>query len=407
MALCYNPLLGLAVCLIFCLSGCLGRAPVGVTPSVEAGGQGTSAVQSVTLALSNPEGEALSHAAVLWRPVFAAPEQAVALQSDRDGQVQLAPLWPGVRYWIQVTVDGQHYQRRYTPSAYTHWEWTLGQPLPASFFEAPPLEVPPVKPATLTLLTDSSVEELTEFTALMAYTQPLLTVQKAQNAEHITALQNQASQQVLWWMAHRTPQALQACAEACLDAIEAYVQAGGTLLVSGEWAGLANDTTALTDQLGQRLGFQVARDTLAQSQTALTVDTVHTHALTEGVTRLALHRSSSVEPDALAFAQELAFAAAEHYQILQTDLQTDLQTEAQDLTPLKPQATVLAVLQQGQGRVIVVGDVSLWSGLYLCQADNLRLWQNILRLPVSTVGKSPDAFCDNTLVSQGVVQETL
>ena len=70
--------------------------------------------------------------------------------------------------------------------------------------------------------------------------------------------------------------------------------------------------------------------------------------------------------------EELAFAPSAHYRIAQQ--------AADETLPLEPEQTVLALIHWGKGRVVVLGDSSLWDNTRLMQADNWRLWQNIVEL---------------------------
>lgn len=369
------------------LAGCVSRSISATdtvpTTSVLTGPQGLS------LHLQDATGAPVQGAEVTWRPVFKAPAQALRAESDLEGRLNVTSLWPGVRYVIQVlTPSGERFQRVYTPSAYGQWQWRLTQPWsPETPSRAAVQRVALLSPET----------SLPEYAALLQHTAASLSVSTALTSSAIVDLTAESDTSLVWWMAHRSPQALAGCADRCVSALVDYVQAGGTLLVTGEWAGLGADPDLLTDRLGQALNFSVGRDTLAQPQNRLRIRNLQGHALTEGVQQMVLQRSSSVVPDALAQAQELAFASAEHYQILQ----------ASEETSLKPEATVLAVLQQGNGQVIVVGDSSLWSDAVLCDGDNLQLWHNILRGAEAAVGKSGASPCDNTLSSQGAAQETL
>lgn len=379
------------------LTGCVARS---MTPSAESLAVGASppltGPQSLALSLQDQTGAPVAGATVTWRPVFNPPDQGVTGESDAAGGLRLTALWPGVRYVIQVlTPSGERFQRTYTPSAYAQWQWRLIGALPSET---------PTRAAVerLVVLSADPVDALSQilpaFAPLWQSTAASLTVSTASTPSAIAALNTaEVDRTLVWWMGNHSPQALAACPESCVSALVDYVRAGGTLLVSGEWAGLGADPEQLTDRLGQALGFVVGRDTLAQPQSRLHVRNLHGHVLTEGVQQLFLQRSSSVVPDALAQAQELAFASEEHYQILQAD----------NPTPLKLQATVLAVLSQGKGQVIVLGDTSLWSGETLCAGDNLRLWQNILRGSAAVAGKSLPSPCDNTVSLQGAVQDTL
>lgn len=369
------------------LAGCVSRS-ISAADTVTAASAWTGP-QTLNLYLQDVAGDPVQGAEVTWRPVFKAPDQAMRAKSDVAGALNLSSLWPGVRYVIQVlTPSGERFQRVYTPSAYAQWQWRLAQPWSS---EAPS------RAAIQRVVLLSPEASLPEYASLLQHTAVSLPVSTALTATAIVDLTAESDTSLVWWMAHRSPQALAACADRCVSALVDYVYAGGTLLVTGEWAGLGTDPEALTDQLGQALNFSVGRDTLAQPQNRLKVRNLHGHALTEGVQQVVLQRSSSVVTDALAQAQELAFASAEHYQILQTS----------EEPPLKPEATVLAVLQQGKGQVIVVGDSSLWSDAVLCEGDNLQLWHNILRGAEASVGKSGTSPCDNTVSLQGAVQDTL
>lgn len=150
--------------------------------------------------------------------------------------------------------------------------------------------------------------------------------------------------------------------------IREFVAAGGKLIVSSEWAGFPQ---ANLNGLLAGFGLQTGTDSLQQQGAFLSIQLfIADHPLLAGVSELRLYRSSSLQIIDPQQAQALVFSPAESFRILSAG----------------GGQSILAASLSGKGKVIVLGDSSLWleadsdgNGVanYL-EASNARLWRNIL-----------------------------
>jgi hypothetical protein len=318
---------------------------------------------SLNLYLTDAAHTPQTHLSVSWRPVFAAPDSSlgsVAL-SDEAGHLTASQLLPGVRYLFSTSFAGHTVQQWYRvptssqTDSNSAWQWVLGENVLQEDVGSEDLarqHTPPLNP-----------ERLHYLPGMASAFQSALAVAAAQMEILPLKLSDlRPSSDLVWWVSGDFDAEPGLLDSAALDALEHFVFQGGTLVINGEWAGLNAGLQAQTQALGQRLGFMVSQDTLAQSETRLTVENIHRHWLTHNVKSLVLSRSGSVRVYNPQATQELAFAGAEHYRI----------------ASLEEQHTVLAVLAYGQGTVIALGDSSLWSESLFKEKDNRQLWENIL-----------------------------
>lgn len=150
---------------------------------------------------------------------------------------------------------------------------------------------------------------------------------------------------------------------------QSFVQAGGKLVVLSEWAGFAQAPPAHLAPFLHSLGFYSGHDSLSQSAQYLEITAFTEHALSAGLNGLRFYRSSTAGIGELRHGDELAFAPAAHFQVLN-----------------RGPHPVLAAGLVGLGKVVVAGDAS-WilnrdsdgdGVMNVSEADNARLWQNIL-----------------------------
>lgn len=147
-----------------------------------------------------------------------------------------------------------------------------------------------------------------------------------------------------------------------------FVLAGGKLILSAEWAGFAAQSPDSLQTLLSGFGLALGNDSLHQSKQLEIRLFAEAHPLLTGITQLALYQSASVrslhEP-----AQVLAYSPADGWRIAAEGGQG-----------------VIASTLAGKGKVLVLGDSSLWldddsdgdGRSNFDQADNARLWQNAL-----------------------------
>ena len=318
-----------------------------------------SGVSSLQILLTDASDRPLVGRRVRWRPAFE-PEsaQTPSAATNAEGQVVLSDLLPGVRYLFSAASDNglliyQAYQVPLSPQD-ARWQWVLAPESALSLVTAK--NPPTVKPARLHYL----VGVKDDFKVAIATASEHLETLPLQ----LTDLRPQSD--VVWWVnGDFAVDSILLSPPAVVGALITFVSEGGMLVINGEWAGLQSPLAEITQTLGLRLGFRVSRDTLAQPSGALIIENIHDHWLTEGVHTLAMSRAGSVSVYSPKSAQELAFAGAEHYQMVS----------------LQAQQTVLACLRYGKGHVIVLGDSSLWSDPWFQTRDNGKLWRNLLSLP--------------------------
>lgn len=157
------------------------------------------------------------------------------------------------------------------------------------------------------------------------------------------------------------------------SAIQAFVRQGGKLILTGEWAGFGGFAPSTANQLLQPFQLRFGQDTLRQGSTGfVNASPVGEHPISRGLSQLRLYQAGSVELlSSTGPPQILARSPADSFRIVNN-------TGA---------FGVAAATAFGTGRVIVLGDSSLWSDLdsdgdgssNLSSADNRRLLEQILR----------------------------
>ncbi len=338
----------------------------GATNPVTAG----SIAPGLTLYLTDAADVPQTGLNVSWRPVFAEPDSALggSALTDNQGRLLVSSLLPGVRYLFSTVFSDSTVQQWYrapsltgalmadaeTADAYTtdadSWQWVLHKDRLQE--DSPHHNSEPLKPQRLHYLLGAAP---TFKSALAVAAEEMQTLPL--NLSDLRPLSD-----LVWWVSgdfEADPGLLTAAA---VEALEAFVFKGGRLVINGEWAGMQSVLRQPTQALGRRLGVMVSQDSLAQTESTLTIENIHRHWLTDGVQTLVLSRSGSVRVYNPKTARELAFAGAEHYRI----------------AGLSEQHTVLATVAYGQGTIIAVGDSSLWSEGLFYEKDNRRLWENIL-----------------------------
>ncbi|MGV3524770.1 MAG: hypothetical protein ACO1RX_11110 [Candidatus Sericytochromatia bacterium] len=169
----------------------------------------------------------------------------------------------------------------------------------------------------------------------------------------------------LLWLA--CPQAIQ---ETQRQEISAFVRAGGKLVINSEWAGLSAYDLETVRALLSPWGMEPGGDSLQGPDGAtLGISRFSPHALTQGLQRLELYRSASVRSLRADQGQLLAHSDSGVLRI---------QRDGGD--------SVLAAALGGLGKVVTLGDTSLWldsdsnaDGISnFATADHARLWQQIL-----------------------------
>lgn len=343
------------------------------------------ASSTLDLRLTAPDGSALQDVAVQWRPVFASSQHAAAGrgQTDAQGHLVLNSLWPEIRYLIEVEqADGQRLRRWYQPlEPVVRWEWVVSAE--DALIESSDETSVTFEPADVTdlsvsqLLIWADAEETHDFDTLRTQTTVALGVTSERTSTPtLERLQMLQAGDILWCLPRMQLSFPESGAghsqRAYVEQMVRFVESGGTLVMSGEWAGMGGGHSSFSQALGERFGFQVSQDTLAQAEETLSIENIHDHPLTEGVAQLILSRSGSVAVRFAHRTEELAFAPSAHYRIARQ--------AADETLPLEPEQTVLALIHWGKGRVVVLGDSSLWDNERLMQADNWRLWQNIVEL---------------------------
>ena len=155
-----------------------------------------------------------------------------------------------------------------------------------------------------------------------------------------------------------------------IGAIQAFVLSGRKLIVSGEWAGFAGFDGQAANLLLTPFNIQFGLDTLRESDSGfLNVRSFSSHPITTGLNQLKLYQSGSVK---LAASQGdlLARTASGSFQIAANT----------------GSFAVLAATAYGSGKVVVLGDSSIWSNqdsdgngtANFDEADNRKLLQQIL-----------------------------
>lgn len=334
---------------------------VPMLPATAAATESVTSSSSLSLSLTDAHDRPLGEQQIRWRPVFEAEStETSSAQTNTEGRLLISDLLPGVRYLFSAPLDNgsslsQWYRVPSSPSL-AAWRWVLVAEPEAHEKHLLTDAAPALQPTRLHYPSGA----MGDFKSALALASAQMTILPLQ----INDLR--PSSDVVWWVSGDFSVDKTLLSALAIDALSDFVAQGGTLVINGEWAGLRSEGAELTQALGLRLGFRLSRDTLAQDTNVLTIDNIHDHVLTRGVHTLALSRSGSVGVYNPKKALELAFAGAEHYQIV----------------ALREQHAVLAHLTYGRGRVIAVGDSSLWSDTWFQAQDNRRLWQNILSFPL-------------------------
>lgn len=153
-----------------------------------------------------------------------------------------------------------------------------------------------------------------------------------------------------------------------IGAIEAFVLSGRKLVVTGEWAGFAGFDGGAANQMLAPFKVQFGLDTLRESNSGfLNVASFQSHPVTAGLSALKLYQSGSVLLDGSG--ELLARTGSDSFQIAANT----------------GSFAVVAAATHGSGKVVVVGDSSLWSGedsdgngtANLDEGDNRKLLQQI------------------------------
>ncbi|MFX1311478.1 MAG: Ser-Thr-rich GPI-anchored membrane family protein [Promethearchaeota archaeon] len=150
-----------------------------------------------------------------------------------------------------------------------------------------------------------------------------------------------------------------------LDAIEAWVTAGGSLLLISEWYTLGTDM----DPLAARFGFDFKNDAISDSDDGVGTGSsiqlfydgpnINSHPITDGVSRVEMYAGDG-----------LIAAPGDEIPIIQTD--TDgTATWYYEGTPALG-VSVMSVLDGGSagaGKVCVIGDSNIWDSAYDVDSD--------------------------------------
>ena len=154
-----------------------------------------------------------------------------------------------------------------------------------------------------------------------------------------------------------------------ITAIQTFVHAGGKLVVNSEWAGFGASAPESLNSLLAAFGLAPGGDSLHQAQKLAISLFESSHPLLAGIRLLQLYRSGSIRlllPDQ---ARLLAYSPADGFRIAAIGGEG-----------------VLGFALAGKGKVVVLGDASLWletdsdgNGIAnYREADNARLWRNVL-----------------------------
>ncbi|MEZ0374256.1 MAG: DUF4350 domain-containing protein [Candidatus Sericytochromatia bacterium] len=155
-----------------------------------------------------------------------------------------------------------------------------------------------------------------------------------------------------------------------IGAIQAFVLSGGKLIITGEWAGYAGFDGAAANQLLAPFNLQFGLDTLRESGSGfLNISSFQSHPVTAGISQLKLYQSSSVRLSQAGNGDLLARTSPESFQIASN-------TGA---------FAVLVASNYAAGKVIVLGDSSLWSNedsdgngvANIDEADNRKLLEQV------------------------------
>lgn len=131
------------------------------------------------------------------------------------------------------------------------------------------------------------------------------------------------------------------------SAIQAFVLSGHKLIVTGEWAGFGGYSSVAANQLLEPFGLQFGADTLRENGSGfLSSSNIESSPVTRGINQLYFYQSASV----------LISKAENERQIL---VRTG--SDAFRITDNSGSFGLLGVSPFGSGKVIAVGDTSLWS----------------------------------------------
>lgn len=157
-----------------------------------------------------------------------------------------------------------------------------------------------------------------------------------------------------------------------IGAIQAFVLSGRKLVITGEWAGFTGFDGAAVNQLLSPLNVQFGLDTLRENSSGfLNVASFQSHPVTNGLTQLKLYQTGSVRLGQATTAGDLiARTSSNSFQIADNS----------------GSFGVVCAAPYGAGKVVLVGDTSLWSSedsdgngkANLDEADNRKLLQQLL-----------------------------
>lgn len=167
---------------------------------------------------------------------------------------------------------------------------------------------------------------------------------------------------ILWILSPSQP-----LSEEQRNRLTAFVAEGGKLVVTLEWAGFGGFSVQAARELLKPFGLEPGEDTLREESGQLSVLTLQPHFLTEGVKELSLYQSASIE--ATSEGSILARSSENSFRIASSGA-----------------FGVLATSLYGAGKVVVVGDTSLWldsdsanqGRANLAMVDNRKLLERIL-----------------------------
>lgn len=155
------------------------------------------------------------------------------------------------------------------------------------------------------------------------------------------------------------------------SALQSFVASGGKLIVTGEWAGFGGFNGNAVNQVLSPLGVQFSGDTLRDNSTGyLSITSFDSHAISSGLKELKLYQSGSVRLGETGKGSVVARSSSNTFQILSNT----------------GSFAVVLASTYGSGKVVLVGDTSLWSNedsdgngtANFSEADNKKLLEQIL-----------------------------
>lgn len=192
-----------------------------------------------------------------------------------------------------------------------------------------------------------------------------------------------------------------------LYAIHNFVNAGGGLLLIGEYGGYANNDTYL-NQIAQMFGIMFNRDLICDTQSRLTgveqdvksamvspiIDGIAKHEVMQGIDKLRLELSCSVT--AGGHATPLAWSGSYSFADKDFDYTPDANEQRGNII-------FLASANFGAGRVIAMGDSSLISNENMLDPNHAKLGINMIKWLGSATAAAPTATPQYTPPSAPVV----